>query len=173
VLSKVAVDAPDEPREARVTHSPPGRRAPRARAASGAGPEQWLELPGWRRPLDTLLVLAVTFSAAWLGLVVIPAAANDGETPAAEKTAVASPSSADAPATPTVAETVAEAVAEAVAAATTTATATTDATLTSAPSTETTTETSSSGSETTTTETTTTTTTTSPSTTTSTQPPPE
>ena len=56
-----------------MTRSPAGRRAPRS---SGAGPDEWLEVPGWRRPVDTLLVLAVTFATAWVGLVVIPAAAN-------------------------------------------------------------------------------------------------
>ena len=68
-----------------MTHSPPGRRAARKRSAAGAGPEQWLELPGWRKPLDALLVLAVTFSVAWLGLVVVPAAVNGAETPIAEE----------------------------------------------------------------------------------------
>jgi len=66
-----------------MTRSPAGRRAPRA---GGPGPEEWLELPGWRRPVDTLLVLAVTFATAWVGLVVIPAAANSGSTPVADRT---------------------------------------------------------------------------------------
>lgn len=57
-----------------MAHSPAGRRA--RRTANGPTPEQWLELPGWRRPVDTLLVLAVTFATAWVGLVVIPAATN-------------------------------------------------------------------------------------------------
>ena len=78
-----------------MTHSPRADVPPEARRGSDAGPEQWLELPGWRKPLDTLLVLAVTFSAAWLGLVVIPAAANDGETPVADETVVASAPTAD------------------------------------------------------------------------------
>jgi hypothetical protein len=56
-----------------MARSPAGRRAPRT---GGASPDEWLEVPGWRRPLDTLLVLAVTFATAWVGLVVIPAAAN-------------------------------------------------------------------------------------------------
>jgi hypothetical protein len=68
-----------------VGQSPPGRRDPRSRRTTGPGPDQWLQLPRWRAPLDTLLVLAVAFSAAWLGLVVIPAAANSGQTPVAEQ----------------------------------------------------------------------------------------
>jgi hypothetical protein len=60
-----------------MVRSPAGRRAPRT---GGPTPEQWLEVPGWRRPVDTLLVLAVTFATAWVGLVVIPAAANNDTT---------------------------------------------------------------------------------------------
>jgi hypothetical protein len=60
-----------------MTRSPAGRRAPRA---GGPGPDEWLEVPGWRRPVDTLLVLAVTFATAWVGLVVIPAAAHSDST---------------------------------------------------------------------------------------------
>src|SRR5690349_7878963 len=47
-----------------MTQSPPGRRAPRSRRAVGADPEKWLEVPGWRKPLDTLLALVVTPAAA-------------------------------------------------------------------------------------------------------------
>ena len=61
-----------------MVRSPAGRRAART---GGASPDEWLEVPGWRRPVDTLLVLAVTFATAWVGLVVIPAAANN-DTPA-------------------------------------------------------------------------------------------
>lgn len=68
-----------------MTKSPPARRGSRARRGTDAGPEQWLELPGWRKPLDALLALAVTFSAAWLGLVVIPAAANGSDTTIADE----------------------------------------------------------------------------------------
>jgi hypothetical protein len=73
------------PREAQVTKSPPARRGGRSRGGADAGPEQWLELAGWRKPLDALLALAVTFSAAWLGLVVIPAAANGSDTTIADE----------------------------------------------------------------------------------------
>jgi hypothetical protein len=68
-----------------VTKSPPARRGGRSRRGADAGPEQWLELAGWRKPLDALLALAVTFSAAWLGLVVIPAAANGSDTTIADE----------------------------------------------------------------------------------------
>jgi hypothetical protein len=107
------------PREAQVAKSPSARRGGRSRRGADAGPEQWLELAGWRKPLDALLALAVTFSAAWLGLVVIPAAANGSDTtiadepvdasgPTAKPTPdlsewVAGPSYTGAPATPTTA----------------------------------------------------------------------
>jgi hypothetical protein len=73
------------PREAQVAKSPSARRGGRSRRGADAGPEQWLELAGWRKPLDALLALAVTFSAAWLGLVVIPAAANGSDTTIADE----------------------------------------------------------------------------------------
>lgn len=77
--------------------SPPGRRARRSRRGD-PGADQWLELPGWRRPLDALLVLAVAFSAAWIGLVVIPAAAHDSQATIAGKSA-GNVRHADSPAT--------------------------------------------------------------------------
>jgi len=57
-------------------------RSPRGRHRRTGDPtrEQWLQVPGWRGPVDTLLVLAVTFATAWVGLVVISAAANDDAT---------------------------------------------------------------------------------------------
>jgi hypothetical protein len=78
-----------------VTKSPPARRGGRSRRGADAGPEQWLELAGWRKPLDALLALAVTFSAAWLGLVVIPAAANGSDTTIADEPVDASGPTAD------------------------------------------------------------------------------
>jgi hypothetical protein len=67
-----------------VVQSPPGRRPRPSGRGSAQGREQWLELPGWRQPLDTLLVLAVTFSVAWVALVVIPAGPSGGERTAVE-----------------------------------------------------------------------------------------
>lgn len=59
-----------------MVRSPAGRRL----RTGDASPDQWLEVPGWRGPLDTLLVLAVTFAGVWAGLVVIPEAANSHQT---------------------------------------------------------------------------------------------
>lgn len=39
---------------------------------------QWLALPGWRKPLDTLIALGVVGAAAWLVLLVGPASMNPG-----------------------------------------------------------------------------------------------
>jgi hypothetical protein len=78
-----------------MVRSPAGRRAPRA---GGRTTDQWLEVPGWRRPVDTLLVLAVTFATAWVGLVVIPAAANSDSGTVTDRTPTendASPPTAD------------------------------------------------------------------------------
>ena len=55
-----------------MTKSPAGRR-PRTGSRTT---DQWLELPGWRRPVDTLLVLGATVATVWMGLAVLPAAAH-------------------------------------------------------------------------------------------------
>jgi len=72
-------------------------RSPRGRHRRTGDPtrEQWLQVPGWRGPVDTLLVLAVTFATAWVGLVVISAAANDDATTVTANTHDASPPTVD------------------------------------------------------------------------------
>jgi len=59
-----------------VASKPAGRGNPRTRANRARTADQWLELPGWRRPLDAVFVFALVAGIAWLVLVTIPAAAN-------------------------------------------------------------------------------------------------
>jgi hypothetical protein len=66
-----------------MVRSPAGRRAP---GTGGASPDQWLEVPGWRGPLDTLIVLAVILAGVWVGLVVIPSAANSDQPAVTDRT---------------------------------------------------------------------------------------
>jgi hypothetical protein len=61
-----------------VAHKPAGRGNPRTRANRARTADQWLQLPGWRRPLDAVFVFALVAGIAWLVLVTIPAAANRG-----------------------------------------------------------------------------------------------
>lgn len=59
-----------------MAHKPAGRGNPRTRANRARTADQWLELPGWRRPLDAVFAFVLVAGIAWLVLVTIPAAAD-------------------------------------------------------------------------------------------------